>query len=72
MTENFAVSVTVEPALANKQTACLILGGIALRTLMQLVADNELNARKLGTRTVFEIDELRRYAAQLPSWVPQK
>lgn len=65
------IAVTVEPALADKQTACTILGGIAARTLMSLVAEGEINARKLGSRTVFEIDELRRYAAQLPSWEPR-
>lgn len=65
------VNVTVEPALADKETACLILAGIAQRTLMQLVEQGQLNARKLGSRTVFEVDELRRFAASLPSWEPK-
>lgn len=65
------IVVSVEPALADKDTACRILGGIAQRKLMQLVADGVLNASKLGSRTVFEIAELRRFAASLPSWEPK-
>lgn len=64
------VDVAVEPVLADKGTACAILGGIAQRHLMKLVANGDLGARKLGTRTVFEVDELRRFAAALPSWEP--
>jgi hypothetical protein len=66
-----AVNVNVEPVLADKQTACNILAGICPRALMQLVAEGRLNARKLGSRTVFEVDELRRFAASLPSWEPK-
>jgi hypothetical protein len=69
--EPVVVNVTVEPALADKHTACRILAGISLRSLMQLVAEGRLNARKLGSRTVFEVDELRRFAASLPSWEPK-
>lgn len=67
----YDAAVTVEPALANKDTACRILAGIAQRTLMQLVADGQINARKLDSRTVFDVDELRRFAASLPSWEPK-
>ena len=66
-----AVNVNVEPALADKDTACAMLAGICPRALMQLVAEGHLNARKLGSRTVFEVDELRRFAASLPSWEPK-
>jgi hypothetical protein len=65
------VNVDTEPVLVDKRTACRLLGNIAERTLRQLVHDGELNARKLGTRTVFEPDELRRFAAALPSWEPE-
>lgn len=65
------ITVTVEPALADKDTACRILAGIAERKLMQLVAEGQINARKLGSRTVFEVTELRRFAASLPSWEPK-
>jgi excisionase family DNA binding protein len=64
------VNVTAELVLADKQTACRLLGNIAERTLRQLVHDGELSARKLGSRTMFELDELRRFAAALPSWEP--
>ena len=71
MTEQSIVTVTIEPALTDKETACAMLAGIAERKLMQLVAEGQLNARKLGSRTVFEVDELRRFAASLPSWEPK-
>jgi hypothetical protein len=66
-----AVNVTVEPALTDKETACLILAGIHPRKLMQLVEQGQLNARKLGSRTVFDVDELRRFAKSLPDWEPK-
>jgi excisionase family DNA binding protein len=66
------VNVAAEPVLVDKPTACRLLGNIAERTLRQLVHDGDLNARKLGNRTLFEVDELRRFAAALPSWEPYK
>lgn len=65
------VTVTVEPALVDKKIACRILADIQPRTLMQWVAEGYLNARKLGSRTVFDVAELRRFAAALPSWEPK-
>lgn len=65
------IHVSVEPALADFETACRILGGISERKLKELVAEGDLGARKLGGRTMFEIVELRRYAANLPSWEPK-
>ena len=65
------IHVSIEPALVDKDTACKMLGGISLRKLEELVADDELTARKLGIRTVFEVEELRRFAASLPSREPK-
>jgi hypothetical protein len=64
--------VVAKPVLVDKDTACRLLGGIAERKLMQLVQDGELNAKKLGTRTVFELDELQRFGAELPDWEPKQ
>lgn len=65
------ISVQVEPVLVDKITAAKVLGGIAERKLMQLVADGALTAVKLGNRTMFTMAELRRYATSLPGWEPQ-
>lgn len=59
-----------EPALVDRLTACGMLGDITPRYLMTLVADGRLEAKKLGRRTMFEVTELRRFAAELPSWEP--
>jgi hypothetical protein len=36
--------------------------------LYQLLATGQLTARKLGTRTLIEIDEAERWASTLPSY----
>ncbi|MCV7285343.1 helix-turn-helix domain-containing protein [Mycolicibacterium wolinskyi] len=61
----------MDPALLNKRDACKYLGGISERTLMEHVYAGRLNAKKLGARVVFEVAELRRFVAELPSWEPQ-
>lgn len=66
-----AIHVTVEPALVDYETACRILGGISESVLRRLVAEGDLAARKLGGRTLFETEELRRFAASLPSREPK-
>ena len=65
------IHVSIEPALVDKDTACKMLGGISVKQLERLVADDELTARKLGIRTVFEVEELRRFAASLPDRKPK-
>lgn len=60
------------PVLVDKRTAAGLLGGISVRALMNLLETNQLSARKLGSRTMFEVDELRRFAAALPSWEPSQ
>lgn len=66
----FGVLVTVEPITVDKETACRMLG-IGETALMALVTDGELCARKLGRRTVFAVEDLKRFAAKLPSWEPR-
>lgn len=64
------IIVSVEPITVDKNTACAMLG-IAERMLMQLVRDGKLNAKKLGIRTVFDVADLKAFAAKLPSWEPK-
>lgn len=65
------IHVSIEPVLADFEAASRFLGGISERKLKELVFDGELAARKLGGRTMFEIEELRRFASSLPSWKPK-
>lgn len=62
--------IAVEPVTVDKPTACAMLG-IRERKLMQLVASGDLNARKLGARTVFNVQDLKDFASKLPSWEPK-
>ena len=66
----FGVVVAIEPVTVDKETACRMLG-IGHTQLMGFVVDGDLAAVKLGRRTVFRVDDLKRFAAQLPSWEPQ-
>lgn len=60
----------LSPVLVDRLTACHMLGGITLQYLSELVAKGRLDAKKLGRRTMFEVAELQRFAADLPSWEP--
>lgn len=64
------ITVSVEPVTVDKETACAMLG-IGERMLMDLCTSGELNARKLRSRTVFAVEDLKRFAATLPSWEPK-
>lgn len=64
------VTVTVDPITVDKPTAAAMLG-IGDSMLMDFVSDGKLNAKKLGSRTVFLIQDLRDFAASLPSWEPK-
>lgn len=59
-----------EPFLYDFATACEMLGisGVTLREKMHagLIA-----AQRDGKKILFQPDELRRYAADLPSWEPK-
>lgn len=63
--------VSVEPELVDKQTACAMLGGISLDKLEALMRAGEIVPRVIGKRVVFPVDEVRRFAGELPSWEPK-
>lgn len=64
------INVYVEPITVDFETACAMLG-ISERTLKELLANGSVNARKIGRRTVFLIEDLKAYASALPSWEPK-
>jgi hypothetical protein len=65
------IIVSVQPVTVDKPAAAAMLG-IGETMLMQLVNDGELNARKLRTRTVFAVEDLKNFAANLPGWEPRR
>lgn len=54
------------PQLAYSPTEAAKVLGIGRSTLFKLLANGDLSARKLGTRTLLSTDELQRYLASLP------
>jgi hypothetical protein len=65
------INVAITPRLVDKRTAALMLGAISIDQLEKLVAAGELGPKKIGTRVVFDVAELERFAAELPSWQPR-
>lgn len=63
------VADVIEPGLLDLRgaTAFLSLSAPSVRAEMQA---GRLHARRFGRKPLFEIDELRRYVASLPSWEP--
>jgi hypothetical protein len=64
------VEALIEPALVDLRgaQAFLCLSGPSVRA--EMVA-GRLRAKTFGRKPLFEISELRRYAASLPSWEPK-
>jgi hypothetical protein len=48
-----------------------LLGGISVFKLDQLMRAGEIEAKVIGKRVVFDLDEVRRFAKELPSWEPK-
>lgn len=63
--------IGMEPALLNKKAAAEALGGISTSELDRYVKRGDINPRMLGSRVMFEPDELRRFANELPAWAPR-
>lgn len=70
MTDPQTVVVAVEPAFLDKTTVCSMLGNISIDKLDQLIRSGEIVAQKVGKRVVITPDEVRRFAAECPSWEP--
>ena len=64
------VQALVEPALVDLKgaQAFLCLSGPSVRA--EMVA-GRLHAKTFGRKPLFELSELRRYAASLPAWEPK-
>jgi hypothetical protein len=64
------VHALVEPALVDLKgaQAFLSLSGPSVRAEM---AAGRLHAKTFGRKPLFELSELRRYAASLPAWEPK-
>lgn len=64
------IEALVEPALVDLKgaQAFLCLSDKSVRAEM---AAGRLQAKTFGRKPLFEVSELRRYAASLPSWEPQ-
>lgn len=70
MTDSQAVVVAVEPAFLDKTAVCVMLGNISIDKLDQLIRSGDIIAQKVGKRVVITPDEVRRFAAECPSWEP--
>jgi excisionase family DNA binding protein len=63
------IPVTVRPVLVDKKTAAQMLG-ISLSTVNRMIDNGEIGPVALRGRVLFRVDELERFAAELPSWEP--
>lgn len=66
------VAVTVEPEFLDKAATCAMLGGISPKKLESLMLAGEIVPRLIGSRVVFTVSEIRRFAAECPSWEPRR
>lgn len=71
MTDKPDVVVSVLPLLLDKETTAQMLGGISVYKLDELVRAGRISAKQIDRRVVFEVDEVRRFAAECPSWEPR-
>ncbi|DAZ90291.1 MerR family transcriptional regulator [Mycobacteroides abscessus] len=62
--------VQMEPIFVGKKTAARALGEISMNKLNELIRAGRINPRILDGRVMFAPEELRRFAADLPSWEP--
>lgn len=66
------VVVSMEPLFLNKAATCKALGEISLDRLEALMRAGELVPKVIGSRVVFAVDEVRRFANERPSWEPRR
>ncbi|WP_240483010.1 MULTISPECIES: helix-turn-helix domain-containing protein [unclassified Mycobacteroides] len=64
------INVGMEPIFVPKKVAAAALGEISLNKLNELIRTGRINPRVLDGRVMFTPEELRRFAAELPSWEP--
>lgn len=62
---------TVEPEFLDKKTTCHVLGGISRERLEQLMRAGQIVPKMIGSRVVFPLAEVRRFARDCPSWEPK-
>ncbi len=60
----------MEPVFLNKEDTLTALGGISLRKLNELMKAGRIIPRMLDGRIMFTPDEIRRFAAECPTWEP--
>lgn len=72
MTEQPGVNVSIEPEFLDKKSTCHVLGGISLNRLEELMRAGELVPKVIGSRVVFPVSEVRRFARECPSWEPRR
>lgn len=53
-----------EPLLFNAETAARILGGVSVAMVYRYVQYKELHPVKLGSRTLFTMEELQRFVRE--------
>jgi hypothetical protein len=66
------VRVAIEPEFLDKKTTCLVLGGISEDRLEALMRAGEIVPKTIGSRVVFPVAEVRRFARECPSWEPKR
>lgn len=54
-----------EPLLYNVEQACILLGGISKQMLYRLINLDQIHPKKIGTRSMFTMEELERYVSTL-------
>jgi hypothetical protein len=59
-------------ALVDKPTTCGLLGNISVDHLERPGPGREIAAKMVGRRVVFEVDEVRPFARECPSWEPRR
>ncbi|KAA1248233.1 helix-turn-helix domain-containing protein [Mycobacterium simiae] len=62
----------MEPEFIDKNTTCLVLGGISHDRLESLMRAGEIVPKMIGGRVVFPLAEVRRFARECPSWEPRR
>lgn len=67
-----AVEVVVPPVLLDKETTAQMLGRISEFKLDELLRAGRITAKRIDKRVVFDLDEVRRFAKDLPSWEPKQ
>ncbi|HXD25372.1 MAG TPA: hypothetical protein VN609_05535 [Propionibacteriaceae bacterium] len=66
------VVIAMEPLFLNKEATCKALGGISRERLEQLMRAGQIVPKMIGSRVVFPLAEVRRFARECPSWEPKR